>query len=348
MIRVPAVGLGVTRFFSWWRSQLAGAVSDIANWALPGLRRQLTAFVSKDTLRLVEGSSAEASPLLSCARAVHGPFEKMPPARVSIVFDPDIAFVQLLQMPIAALPHLDGAIALQLPKLLPMEPHALRTDFVVDSIDTDAGVVTVRIAALKASDVEEAEQIIKSLGMTAASIQVRGTESTASLHLSSHRMIHSQHDLSRWDFRLLVSAAVLSVVALLIVCVEGYRADHELARAINLVGPKAAAVLERRQHLFEQLQTLQNISVSEHNPTAAAILSEVSTRIGHENWVMSFELKGYELRLIGFSQDPATVVAGLSGSTLLTNVALHSSMSTGGQQKARERFEVTATVRPRA
>jgi hypothetical protein len=125
----------------------------------------------------------------------------------------------------------------------------------------------------------------------------------------------------------------------IVFAVQTVRAESSLTQALAASSADVAVVLEQRQELISGLETLALLTQS--GPTTAAVLADVTTHLNRDAWMTDFELKGNDLRLAGFSSDPATTVKGLVAAALITHVELHSSVST----PAGVRFEITARVK---
>ena len=84
--------------------------------------------------------------------------------RVRVFVSPDQAYVQRFRLPLAVLPHLHSAVALQLPKLLPLEARELLTDFEVSAKDPTQNVASIDLAALKKDGRQSGSRTLRLLG----------------------------------------------------------------------------------------------------------------------------------------------------------------------------------------
>jgi hypothetical protein len=343
------------QFLSWWMSELTTILHDVLAHVAPGWRRHLTAYISRQRLRIVDGESPDAAEIVSVSRKAAGcgtDFEGLESnvsalergRRIDLVFDTDFAFIQRLRMPLAVLPHIDSAVNLQLPRLLPINTASLRTTVTIASINADSGLIDVRVAAVKSAHIEVVERTLEGWGLRPRSVRLRSeTQETLAFKFSGSRPSSGSQTLTRTDFTLALTAAMLAVSGAAVFAIEGYRAQSVLDRDLMLANTAASSVLEQRQRLIKRLDTIALPSIAERAPSAAAVLADVTTHVGHESWLTTFELKGRELRLIGLSPDPAVLVKSLSDSILITNVGLRSSMAAAARD--RYRFEITAQVK---
>lgn len=345
-----------SRFLNWWVLELSASVQDLRSRILPQWRRSLTAYVSRSRLRIVEGDSTGGTPVLDATRTESGSELAVPLSdaqrgvlghgrRVRIVLDREFAFIRTMRLPLAALPHLASAIDLQVGKLLPLNAAQLRRDFEVLAVDAQDGAVDIELAAIKRTDIEPVENALEQWSLQPGAVHLGdGSDSAFRFNLGTSNRRAGRFTVTRTDRFLAASATALALCAVTIGAVQAVRARNSLERALAQTGAQAASVLEQRQQLISHLETLSVVSAAERAPTAAAILADVTSRMGRTSWLTTFELKGNDLRLVGLSSEPATVVKELSASALISAVELRSSMSasTGG---GRDRFEITARVK---
>lgn len=348
--RISAVASG---FLRWWILELAAALQDFIGWAWPDLRRKWVAYVSRSRLEVVEINKGRLKSIVEVVRdtttveITHdlSPAERslLPRARnVRMIFDPEYAFIRRLRMPIAAMPHLNSAIDLQMGRLLPLNLAMVRTDFSVVGIDPQMGEATIELAALKRSDIEPIENVLRRWEMLPSVLQIgQPTQEHAQFTFGDLGSANHWRSMSRTDFALSVTAAVLTMAAIIVFAIQSYRAQVALSTTLATASSNGMAVLQQRQQLIDKLKILSLLTAAERDPSAASILSDVTARIGHDSWLTTFDLKGRELRLAGLSPDPASVVAGLTASALLNGIQLRSSTSGG----TKERFEITARVK---
>jgi general secretion pathway protein L len=346
----------IGRFFRWWATELSGCVQDILARLAPGWRRTATVYVGRQVLRIVDADPADDQKIVEVVRPDHGS-ETLPPLpdaergslkpgrRVRLVFDADFAFVKLLCLPLAALPHLKPAINLQLPKWVPMSLDRLATDFAIVALKPEQAVMEVELAALKRTDIEYSASVVRSWGLRLSSIHLAGPPDRPPRFRFVTSDIHSRRfEITRTDSILIGTAAALIVAALAVSTVQGYRAAGALDRAQLRTSVEAAIVLEQRQHLIARLEPLATLSSLERATSTATLLTDITQHVPQDSWLTTFEMKGRNLRLVGVSPDAAAVVKLLTTSALLANVELRSSTSAGvGSNK--ERFEITAELR---
>ena len=344
------------KFLTWWLLELSSVLEALRSLLIPGWRSSITVYVSRSALKIVEGNSRSNTATFEVKRTDRDSGLALALSedqrailavgrRARLVFDSEFAFVRLVRMPVAALPHLASAIELQLPKLLPINAALLRSDFEIVAMDPQGASVEVELAALKRSDIDPIENALRQWGLQLTSIHLgTASDSRVRFKFGAADAPANRFAFTRVDTFWAAGAAALAVCAVAIFVVQEVRARKSLEEALAQTSAPATAVLEQRQRLISRLETLSIISQGEQTPTAAAILADVTAHLNRDAWLTTFELKGHDLRLVGLSSESATVVRELAASGLITDVQLHSSMSIG-TSTGKDRFEITAQVK---
>jgi len=339
-------------FLNWWIAELNSTFEDLRAHLSPRWRRSLTVYVSRSHLQFKESDLHRSATVLELTRT-QWPRE-LPKSqqaaiavgrRARLVFNAEFAFVRSVRMPSAALPHLASAMELQLPKLLPIDPALLRSDFEITAMDPNGAWVDIDLAAVRRSDIEPIENAVRQWGLQPGSVHLgNDSEPRPRFKFAATDAQVNRLAVTRNDLLLAAGAATLTVCAIAVFAVQAVRAHRALELALVQTSAQATLVLEQRQQLIARLETLSLISKAERMPTAAAILAEVTNRLNRDAWLTTFELKGRDLRLVGWSAEPAAIVKELTSSALITEVQLRSSMA-GSTHSGKDRFEITAQVK---
>jgi hypothetical protein len=347
----------IGQFLRWWSAELSFCAQDAIAFVAPQWRRPLTVFVTGDRLVITDRDLAIGKPIVDIARECFRSSlpENLPsplPAaleqgrRARVVIGAQHAFIRRLRLPLAALPHLKTAIALQLPKLLPVGAQHLMTDFEVVSADTGARIVEIHLAALKRADVEPILRSVQAWGLRIASLHLADSmDAPARFRFASLSANANPSAIRRVDRWLFGTAAGLGFGCMALAATESYRAEHALDQAQQQTNRAASTALGDRQFLLARLGPLQALAQIEKTPSIAAVLTDLTTLVPADSWVTTFELKHQSLRLVGVSPDSAALVMRLASSHLLNDVQLRSSMS-AGVGTGKDRFEIAAEVKP--
>lgn len=347
----------IALFLQWWWSEFAAVLQDGLSLIAPRWRRPLTVRIAPDRVVITDcaaDSNAIAieferipsnAPLPTVlADIVGGSIEAG--RRVAVLMSKHYGFVNRLNLPLAAKPHVASAVTLQLPKLMPMNPATLLSSYTIARTDVDLARMDIEVAALKRSDVEPLLVVIRGWGLRIASLQLEPTPGGQTrFDFTTGTKDGRSASISRRDRMLLGAAACLGLACAATAVTQGYRADSALAQAQEHITTEATAALAARVQLNARLAPLQSLSEIEGSERTAAILSELSLLVPTDTWLTTFELKGRQIRLVGLSPDTSGLVKRLASARRFVDVELQSSMS-AGIGTGKDRFEVSATVAP--
>jgi general secretion pathway protein L len=343
-----------SRFLKWWAAELHACANDLIGALNPSRRRVLNIYWDAARLLVVDeklsemtivveipgGHWPEAIPLeLKVAR------EQGNRARLFVCSEK--AFVRQIQVPLAVLPHLGSAIALQLPKLLPLDAEELFTDFEVTARDSTNKVADIDLVALKKADVNPVLEHLRVWGLQVVSTHLGDASS------STHRFRFLRDGTFRHGLKLQKSdriligvAATLGLACASVAATEAYRGHVSLEHAKSATHEPAAAALAHRQELLARLEPLHALAQLEAAPSATALLADVTMLVPQNTWLTTLEFKDQNLRIVGVSPTSSNVVKLMSSSQLLNEVELRSSMSLG-IGTGLDRFEITAQLKAR-
>ena len=351
--RLEVMARLASQFLRWWIAELQSCANDAVEFFAPHWRRALTIYVEANRLLILDQNSDTPTTVLEIA--CEGSIANLPqliPAplaaaveqsrRVRVVISMESAYLQQLRLPLAALPHLDSAIAIQLPKLLPLESAQLLTHFKVAATDATKGTVNVDLAALRRADIDPLLKRLRAWSLRVTSLHLGQTPGGEyRFEFESGGTTSRQLSLRRTDRILVGAAATLGFACASIAATESYRSQAALDHEKMQTHLPATAALARRQQMLARFDPLSALSQLERAPPAAALLAEVTKMIPQSTWLTTFELKDHALRIVGLSPNSADVVKLLSSSAFLNEVQLRSSMSVG-VGTGLDRFEITA------
>jgi Tfp pilus assembly protein PilN len=340
------------RFLRWWYRELKSCATDLLSEFAPWWRRPLIIYV--DSRRLViAGADRWDTPLIDLPRThFREPLPSQLPGatalalshgrRAALLVSASEAFRRTFTLPLAAVPHLRSAVALQLPKLLPVDPSLLMSDFEISRTDHEKGFVHIALVALKRNEVEVIASAISDWGFRILRVQMADDpRSVPRFRFSSGSGATALVERRSKDRFWLGATAVLGLTCVAVGATQSYRAEASLNRAQLQTSAASAAAMQHEQKLLSRLEPLTTLAQLESGPTGAAVLGEITALMPHDTWLTTFEIKGSHVRLVGISPNPATLVRFLNASSLLDDFELRSSMSAGiGTEK--DRFEITA------
>jgi hypothetical protein len=341
-----------SRFLRWWAAELHASADDLIGALNPRRRRVLNVYWDAARVLIVDKNAPEPKVVVEILGG-HWP-EAIPAElkvareqsnRARLFVSSEKAFVRQIQVPLAVIPHLGSAIALQLPKLLPLDAAELLTDFEVAGSDSTKNVADIDLVALKKADVNPVLERLRAWGLQIVSTHL-GEPSA-----STHRFRFLRDGTFRYGLKLQKSdriligvAATLGLACASVAATESYRGHVSLEHAKTATRDPAAAALAHRQELLARLEPLTELAKLEAAPSAATLLADLTMLVPQNAYLTTLELQRSHVRLVGVSPNSGNVVKLLSSSKLLNDVALRSSMSLG-VGTGLDRFEITADLK---
>lgn len=340
-------------FWQWWSAELIELWGMLLSAVAPGLRTAIAVAITSDRLNFVmsQGADLEVPRIEPGADWAAADRDKLAVLlqscrRVQLLFPDAEAFRYRRVMPLAVNSYLHHAIALQLPKWMPLKVDILLTDHRVIRRDLTAGTIEIEVAALKRADVERLAKQIRSLGFRIKRIGLREPNDigpTFSFSLRNAAPIRAS--TSRSERRMWAAAAVFGCIMILIGAIEGFRSQRSLAFNVQTIHTAVAEAAARRQGVIEHIEPLKALSALEAMPSSTALIVELTQLVPSDSWVTNIERRDRQIRIAGLSPDAAGVVNRLASSALLSEVSLRSSIS-AGIGTGLDRFEITAEFRP--
>jgi general secretion pathway protein L len=349
----------VSRFLRWWAAELQSCAHDLIGLLVPQRRRAWSVYWNATRLLFVDESTSDPKTIaeIPCVGATGNLPENLSAVlvgvreqnnRIRVFASPEKAYVRQLQLPNAVLPHLDAAVALQLPKLLPLDLSELLTDFEITVSDSSQKLLNIEIAALKRAEVDIVLKRLKAWGLRIVATHLRDPSDAAQrFRFGGDAIFGHRLKLRRSDRILAVMAAALGLACVSVAATESYRGQVSLERAKALSRVPASAALARRQELLARLGPLSALTQLESSPSATALLAELTMLVPQNAWLTTLELKDNRIRIVGVSPNSGDVVKLISSSLLLDNIALRSSTSLG-IGTSMDRFELSADLKARA
>jgi len=289
----------VSQFLRWWVAELHSCAHDLMGLLVPQRRRVLNVYWYAAHLLVLDENSADAETMVEIA-CVDGHIPETLPAslatareqnnRVRLFVSPARAYVRQFQLPIAVLPHLDAAVALQLPKLLPVDAGELLTDFEVTA--SDLKMAGIDLAALKKAEVNAVLGRLKAWGLHVVSTHLGDPSHSAHrFRFGADGVFGHRLKLRRSDRALAATAAMLGLACASVAATESYRSQVSLEHAKTETRAPASAALSHRQELLGRLEPLAALAQLEAAPSATALVADLTTLVPQNTWLTTWSSK---------------------------------------------------------
>lgn len=347
---------GTKSFYRWWIDQLSDMLFAALATIAPSVLRPLVVHFRDDQVRISDPADT-SKPWLQFTQ--DGPNCMLPAQlpdvlqqslrrrrRARVIISTQRALIRTIRLPIAAAPHIESAVRLQLEQLLPIHPSLLAVDLALTDANPCDGALRVELAAIRRTQLDQIVKDVEGWGLSVRTVHLADQwEGPARFEFKPTPNDQSFGSTgTRVQRTLLMAAAALGVICVGIAGAQALRADHALNAAVLDAQPAAKSVLALRKIIDYQKSILLRISMIDSSITAVQLLGEVTTLLPHDAWITNFELKDRNLRLVGLAADSGLVTRVIAGSPQFSSVQLVSSMS-AGIGTLRDRFEITAQVR---
>jgi hypothetical protein len=344
-----------SRLLRWWAAELRSCADDLIGVLLPQRRRASTVYWDGARLLFLDEDSPNSQTIVEIPRVggvgywpqtIPVPLATLPEQnnRIHLVVSPQRAFVRQIRLPLAVLPHLDAAVALQLPRLLPVDARELLTDFELIASDPAKNVASIDVAAVKKADVNPVLERLRAWGLHIVSTHLGEPLQTRRFRFKDDGLFGHRFQLRRSDRVLVIAAATLGLACASVAATESYRSRVSLEQAKTVTRVPASAALARRQQLLARLEPLVALTQLEAAPSADALLAEMTMLVPTNTWLTKLELKDQHIRIVGVSPNSGNVVKLVSSSRLFSDVQLRSSMSLG-IGTGLDRFEIAVELK---
>jgi len=336
-------------FWQWWTAELIDLWAIVVGAVAPGWRTEIAVAITPGNLKFVMGGHTVLEvPRIKLnagwSAEEKGKIEGLLQQCKSIRLDYPAAeaFRYRGVMPLAVSSYLLNAIALQLPKWMPLKAGALLTDYRVIRRDVDAGTIEIEVAALKRAEVEWLVAQVRSLGFRIKRIGLMDADDRDRMFsFSVGKTAQLRPSANRAERLLLAAAAVLGCAILVSGAIEGFRSHRTLALTTQTTHMAASEAAVRRQEVIERIEPLQVLSTLEASPSSSELILQLSQLVPDDSWLTTFERRDRQIRIVGLSPDAAGIVKRVATSALLSEVSLRSSMS-AGIGTGLDRFEIAA------
>ena len=347
------------RFFDWWLSELTACLPDEVRRLLS--RRQASLVVELSERRAlfsaVRGEDseflggldlqAEPGPAQTAAARQLRDIAKLGAAPLELRLPRSRVLRRLVELPAAAAENLREVLSFEMDRHTPFKAAEVFYDYKVVPGGSDKSI-RVDLAVVPHAAAEQALNLARSWGWEPARLGIAASDDDG-----GHRgfnLLPAQMRRGRSSFGGRVSIALgLFVFGLLAVAVYlPLVQQQEVLATTETRLKKVRAEAEAAQRLQEQVDRMIERSryvVSQRlsRPTVSAVLSEMSTRLPDDTWVVQFGWRDERIVLSGFSAKPSALISILEESDMMTEVRFNSPVTRDPKVNL-ERFNLTASV----
>jgi general secretion pathway protein L len=262
---------------------------------------------------------------------------------------PDKVLRRSVTLPLEAAENLREVLAFQMDRYTPFKASEVAYDYRVTATDTSARKVTVDLAILLRTTLEQAASIAASCGVPAHRIGIADDESERGTPFNFRP--HEDPVIPSAARRRLVVA--LTTATALLAAAAWYLPlyfDHRALAMYEARLEETQAAALQAEDLKKRLAAAVDLSQAlvdrrAATPTLTSLIADITDRLPDGTWLTQLQVHDGTLTLTGFSSSAAPLIARLEASPLLAQVRFGSPV-TPDQSVGAERFNIVAQVAP--
>jgi general secretion pathway protein L len=224
---------------------------------------------------------------------------------------PGEALQRTLTLPLAAERNLDGILKHEVARQSPIDADNIYFDYRATQRNSASGTLAVDLRIMRRDGVDALVGLCRDAGITLSAIEFMGD----AVHADGGNLPCDPAANRELKLRpKIVPVLGLSVLLLALglvwaVFLRGEMVQGRLSDKIDDARMRAATVEHLERDLKAADRQIAFLSREKRNPAAVAVLAAVTRLLPDESWLNEFELNGNEVRIHGFSDSAASLIA---------------------------------------
>jgi general secretion pathway protein L len=353
-----AVATTASRFFSWWFGELAACLPDRVRRPLRRRPSVLVMTPSGGVAHFALHSGGQIKrrgqiPLCMASRgALLNLFSGAQSRSLEIVaaIPVDKVLRRNVSLPLEASENLREVLAFQMDRHTPFKASEVAYDYRVTGTDAALRRITVELAVVPRTTIEQTAAIADSFGLGVHRIGVAGDglhDRDGSFNFRPHEdPVVPAPAQRRLMLALTTIAAILAVLAWYLPLYFDHRTLAAYEARLSAMRTQALEAEGMRKQLTTAVE-LSRVLVDRRTatPTVVSLLADITHRLPDDTWLTQVQLQGGTVTLTGFSLSAAPLIARLEVSPLLSHVRFGSPVTPDPELGA-ERFNIVAQTAP--
>ena len=341
----------ISRFFAWWRGELAHFVPDAWRRWWRGDNREILARLEPtrvvlmrpdgDTLREWASADGDDLPTLRAEVDKRLAAGETSGSRFLVLVDAGQMLVRRITLPLAVEENLRQALSFEIDRLTPFKPDHVRFDYRVLARDAATRQITLELAVIKRTVVDEAIARAHALGIPASS--------AASVGESGHCMRFGGDAVQavstgRSGPRAALAALTAGLLVTWIALPIWQKREAAVALQTPLAEAKAAAAeaASQRDALDKAVAEANWLPERKwQRPSTLRVVDELTRQLGNDTFATLLEFDANGVQVQGESATATGLVELLEKSPMFKDVAFKAQL-TKIQGTANDRFHVAA------
>jgi general secretion pathway protein L len=313
------------RFLQWWGGELAACLPTRLPVRL-GLDRPavwVSIGHSAAKFRMVRGEgNASVAEIVFLPDAPEGQVRRVQSlmlssgagqAKVGILLPPSAVLRPTVRLPSAARENLDEVLGFEMDRHTPFRAEQVYHDFRTVALDREADQLVVELAVAQRAEVDRALSIAAAWNLPVDRVAVEDARDPAGVafNLLPERPVRKE---GRGLRRVLIAQAavicLLAVAAVYLPLQQKIDAIDATEARLTELQAEAAEITELKQQISDLAEQISFLADQKRSsPSATALLAEVTEILPDHTWLTELSWRGEDLRLVGYSQQPLSLIA---------------------------------------
>ncbi len=343
--------MGIGEFFSWWRDELAGMLSD--TWRRRFERRHETLLLTpaSDEVRVSRRDNGRLEELGSISTTLPNASERMASmlsglrvesTRVEVAVPSEKLLVKQIQLPLATEENLRQVLGFEMQRQTPFRVEQVFFNYRVTARHPESQQITVQLCVVPRTVVEGVLNSLADWDLVPAPGK-SGTEQGDGI-FAFVPSDTAQRPASRLNRGLVALNLVLLVCVVAIPLVQQQRHLDQLRARFDEVRAAATTASGLQEHIDRHsAQSRYLFGHKAEHPASVEVLEELSRRLPDDTWLFRVEMRDGKVHLQGTSTRASSLIGELEDSSFFQGVRFASPVTQDGAS-GRERFHLSASV----
>ncbi len=343
--------MGVSEFFTWWRSELTGMLPDA--WRRHFERRHDTLVLSPtdDEVRVSRRDNGRLEELGRIDMALPDAAERMAATlgglkvestRVEVAVPPKKLLVKQIQLPLAAEENLRQVLGFEMQRQTPFRAEQVYFNYRIVARRPQSQQLVVRLSVVPRTVVEAVlDGIVDRHLVLEQGDDKTGQDDRVFAFVPAGAGQRAASGLQR---ALLILNLVLLVAVVAIPMVQQQRYLEQLRAHLAEIRAAATTASNLQQRIDQhQARSRYLFAQKTKQPASVELLEELSRRLPDDTWLFRVELRDGKAHLQGTSTRASALIAELEDSRFFEDVHFASPVTQDGAS-GRERFHLSASI----
>jgi len=336
-----------THLAQWWLHEMREVAADLEQRWAPGKAQRTTLYLTPLLGRIEQRWRDGRVQSTEFAPAAAG-IPVASDTSIHVVLPESDVLIRRIRLPAAAERNIAAVIELQLARELPVARDQVHVDWRIEARSPDGSKIDVAIAMVRSSEIARIMDATSEWKLRVLSISVAIEADRTAFNFAPRRSARAIGQLTTIDRRLMVSAAVLTILHVALVGAQWFTERSIVGKALAAANIPAQRVEHMQAQLAEQRKPLAVLSALMQSPSSAAVLTDLTATIPTDTWLPQLEIQIRDndatLTLTAITPTATLLMDRLESAPRVAEIKLRSSSPAGLAE--RDRIELSARWTP--